>query len=229
MIIAIRPNRVVTRWGDEMIKGRINIQILVLNVSIGLVLAQSAFSYSVISDPDLFYAFFIKPKLIIEFNQLKDGTGFGDTPHELKSNNLFAGNQDCPAMSSGETGLAAHETQLAIRPYAFSNAWHFMGVDPNNSESFCNSVLWVDDGISTGSHQMAVIAAYGQSQPFVLHTNKGFMGILPDNRQETIFIFDDVSRVFSFETDFLKDVSVSDSDDTFLARVSDLHKSHKTD
>jgi hypothetical protein len=206
-----------------MIKGRNNIQILVLTVSLGLMLAQNAFAYSVIRDPNLFYAFFIKPQLIIEFTKLKDGTVFSDNSRKLKSNNLFAANQDCLAMSSGEPGFAANEKQLAIRPYAFSNAWHFMGVDPNNSESFCNSVLWIDEGISTGSQKMAVIAASGKSQPFVLHTNKGFIGILPDNPQETIFIFDDFSRVFSFETDFSKDVSVSDSDDTFMAKFANPH------
>jgi len=212
-----------------MIKGRINIQILVLITSIGLMAAQDALSYSVIKDPNLFYAFYIKPKLIIEFTKLKDGTGFSDNPHDLKSNILFAADQDCPAMSSGATGLAGDNTEWAIRPYAFSNAWHFMGVDPDKSDSYCNSVLWFDEGISSGNRQMAVLAASGRSQPFVLHTNKGFIGVLPDNPQETIFIFDDFSRVFSFETDFSKDVSVSDSDDTFMARQSDLHNYLKTD
>jgi hypothetical protein len=203
-----------------MIIDRITIKVLVLTASIGLMLAQNAFSYSVIRDPNLFYAFFIKPKLIIEFTKLKDGTGFSDNLNEMKSNILFAANQDCPAMSSGDSRLAGNETKLAIRPYAFSNAWYFMAVDSEQSESFCNSILWIDEGISTGSHKMAVVATSGQSQPFVLHTNKGFVGILPDNPQETIFIFDDFSRVFSFETEFSKDVSVSDSDDTFMAKFS---------
>ena len=203
-----------------MIRGRITIRVLVLTASIGLMLAQNAFSYSVIRDPNLFYAFFIKPKLIIEFTKLKDGTGFSDNPNEMKSNILFAANQDCPAMSSGDSRLAGNETKLVIRPYAFSNAWYFMGVDSEQSESFCNSILWIDEGISTGSQKMAVVATSGQSQPFVLHTNKGFVGILPDNPQETIFIFDDFSRVFSFETEFSRDVSVSDTDDAFMAKFS---------
>jgi hypothetical protein len=59
----------------------------------------------------------------------------------------------------------------------------------------------------------------GPSQPFAMYTNKGFMGIIPDTPQETLFLFENLHFIFSFETEFLKTAPVSESKASFFARI----------
>jgi hypothetical protein len=59
----------------------------------------------------------------------------------------------------------------------------------------------------------------GQSKPFAIYTNKGFMGIIPDTPQETLFIFENLHFIFSFETEFSKTAPVSESEASFLAQI----------
>ena len=66
---------------------------------------------------------------------------------------------------------------------------------------------------------MTVVAPSGKSAPFVLYTNKGFMGVVPDNPRETVFIFDNFSVVFSFETEFLRTPTTLNSKETFMAGI----------
>ena len=66
---------------------------------------------------------------------------------------------------------------------------------------------------------MAVSTNAERSQPFAMYTNKGFMGIIPDTPQETLFIFENLHFIFSFETEFAKTAPVSESKTSFLALV----------
>ena len=50
---------------------------------INLALASNVFSYSVITDPNVFYAFFEKPAKVIDFAELKDGTSYNNIPGRL--------------------------------------------------------------------------------------------------------------------------------------------------
>jgi len=49
-----------------------------------------------------------------------------------------------------------------------------------------------------------------------LFTNKGFMGVVPDNPQETVFIFDNFTAVFSFETAFLRPSTTLNTKASFM-------------
>ena len=87
------------------------------------------------------------------------------------------------------------------------------------TRTFRDSILWFDQGISTGDCSMAVSTNAGRSKPFAIYTNKGFMGIIPDTPRETLFIFENLHFIFSFETDFSKTAPVSESKASFYAKI----------
>ena len=191
-----------------------------LAMVICFVVVPSAFSYTIISDPNVFYSFFEKPKKIIEFTNLKDGTPYDGIPDKFRPNKYYVSEPDCLIIGTGEYDKAGGFEALAVRPGSFSNAWSFMGADPNKEGTYCEAVIWFDHGISTGSYKMMVSVTAGQSQPFVVYTNKGFIGILPDTPHEKTFIFDNFYLIFSFETEFTRVTPLSDSKElSFLAQL----------
>ena len=182
--------------------------------SIILFLAPNAFSFTMITDPQVFYAFFEKPTKTINFTELKDGTSYGTLQRQLASKISPDSESDC--LNPSGAGLEA----VPVLPGAFSDHWFFKGGDPANPSFSCDLILWFDQGISTGEHHLTVLAGNGCSQPFAMYTNKGFLGIVPDTPRETLFIFEDLHLIFSFETEFHKASPVSESRDSFLAKVS---------
>jgi hypothetical protein len=184
-----------------------------LIILINFALASNVFSYAVITDPNVFYAFFEKPAKIIDFTKLKDGTSYKNIPGRFEPDTFKVSELDCIKNHAGD--LKA----LTVWPTAFSNAWSFLGVDPVQAHAFGDVILWFDQGISTGDCNMAVSTNVGHSQPFAIYTNKGFMGIIPDTPQETLFIFENLHFVFSFETEFSKAAPVSESKISFLAQI----------
>jgi hypothetical protein len=180
---------------------------------INFALAPNVSSYTVITDPNVFYAFFEKPAKVIDFTELKDGTAYHSIPGRFESDNSKISETDCINNRTGDF------VALTVGPSAFSNAWSFQGADPVQAHSFCDAILWFDQGISTGDYSMAVSTNARRSQPFTMYTNKGFMGIIPDTPQETLFIFENLHFMFSFETGFSKTAPVSESKVSFLARI----------
>ncbi len=177
--------------------------------------AQCAWSYSIITDSNLFYSFFTQPHKIIEFNQLKDGTSFAQVHNSLEQNITHLANLDCLGPRKGDHGIK----KTTVQPNAFSDEWSFLVAISDRSKDFCRAVMWFDQGISSGSNQIVVIAASGKSKPFVLYTNKGFLGVVPDNSKETVFIFDGFSAIFGFETEFIEATTVHDSDRSYVAKI----------
>jgi hypothetical protein len=55
-----------------------------------------------------------------------------------------------------------------------------------------------------------------------MYTNKGFMGIIPDTPEETLFIFENLHFIFSFEADFSKTAPVSESKAALLAQLASI-------
>ena len=184
-----------------------------LIIFINFMLASNVFSYAVITDPNVFYAFFEKPAIIIDFTELKDGTSYGSIPGRLEPDDVKASEPDCINDQTEDYNA------LAVWPNAFSNAWSFQGVDPVQIHSFCEAILWFDQGISTGDFSLVVSTNGVRSQPFAMYTNQGFMGIIPDTPQETLFIFEKLHFIFSFETEFSKAAPVSESKASFLAKL----------
>lgn len=189
---------------------------LILALLTVLLPTQGAFSYTII-DVDLFYAFFEKPNKVIDFNELKDGSPIIKFSERYQLNTIYAAKPDCLVPGKSDESSFAGLEGIAIQPDAFSDDWSFMVVDPKKPDTFCAAVFWFDQGISSGKLNLAVIATSGHSKPFVLYTNKGGLGIVPDRPDETVFIFDNISTVFIFETDFPVSSSVSDQEDTDLA------------
>jgi hypothetical protein len=178
---------------------------------INFVLASNAFAYTVITDPNVFYVFFEKPAKVVDFTELKDGTSYSNIQDRLEPNAAMASDPGCINHRPGDF------KSLTVGPSAFSNAWSFLGADPVQGHSFCDAILWFDQGISTGEYGLAVSTNSERSQPFAMYTNKGFMGIIPDTPQETLFIFEDLHFIFSFESDFSKTIPVSDSNASLLS------------
>jgi len=178
---------------------------------INFVLASNVFSYSVITDPNVFYAFFEKPAKVIDFTELKDGTSYNNIPGRLEPDTFEVPEPDC--INNQATDIKA----LTVWSNAFSKAWSFRGSDPVQADAFHDEILWFDQGITTGDCSMAVSTNAERSQPFAMYTNKGFMGIIPDTPQETLFIFENLHFIFSFETEFAKTAPVSESKTSFLA------------
>jgi len=183
-----------------------------LIILINFMLASNVFSYAVITDPNVFYAFFEKPASVIDFSELKDGTSYDNLPGKFEPNTVKAAEPDCINNHTEDYNA------LAVWPNAFSNAWSFQGADPMQAHSFCDAILWFDQGISTGDFSLAVSTNAGRSQPFALYTNQGFMGIIPDTPRETLFIFKNLHFIFSFETEFSKTAPVSESKASYLAK-----------
>jgi len=184
-----------------------------LIIFINFMLASNAFSYAVITDPNVFYAFFEKPARVIDFTELKDGTSYGSISGKFESDTFKVSEPDCINNQTEDYNA------LAVWPNAFSNVWSFQGADPAQVHSFCEAILWFDQGISTGDFSLAVSTNAGRSQPFAMYTNQGFMGIIPDTPQETLFIFENLHFIFSFETEFSKATPVSESKASFLAKL----------
>ena len=177
--------------------------------------AQSAGSYSIITDSNLFYSFFTQPHKIIDFHELKDGTSFAQASNSLAQNITHLAKLDCLGPRKGDHGME----KTTVQPNAFSDEWSFLVANSDRSKDFCRAVMWFDQGISSGSNQIVVIAASGKSKPFVLYTNKGFLGVVPDNSKETVFIFDGFSAIFGFETEFIEASTVHDSGRSYVARL----------
>ena len=184
-----------------------------LIILINFVLASNVFSYAVITDPNVFYAFFEKPAKVIDFTELKDGTSYNNIPGRLEPDTIDEAEPDC--INNQAEDIKA----LTVWSNAFSNAWSFRGSDPVQAHSLRDAILWFDQGITTGDCSMAISTNAERSQPFAIYTNKGFMGIIPDTPQETLFIFENLHFIFSFETEFSKTAPVSGSKTSFLALV----------
>ena len=186
---------------------------MTLTILINLALATNVFSYTAITDPNLFYSFFEKPAKIIDFTELKDGTSY----------NNISGNFEPYIPKAAEPGCinngAGNLTALTVGSSAFSNIWSFQGAESVHAHSFCDAVLWFDQGISTGDYNLTVSTKAEHSKPFAIYTNKGFMGVIPDTPQETLFIFENLHFIFSFETEFTKTAPTSESNASFLAQI----------
>jgi hypothetical protein len=197
--------------GEPKREGGLRVKKVTLVLLINFVLASNAFSYSVITDPNIFYAFFAKPAKVIDFTELKDGTSYNNIPGRLEPDTFEVPEPDCINNQAGDIKA------LTVWSNAFSNAWSFRGSDPVQAHAFRDEILWFDQGITTGDCSMAVSTNAERSQPFAMYTNKGFMGIIPDTPQETLFIFENLHFIFSFETEFAKTAPVSESKTSFLA------------
>ena len=184
-----------------------------LTILISFAVASNVFAYTAITDPNVFYSFFEKPAKIIDFAELKDGTSYNNVTDRVEPDIPEASEPNCLNNRAGNLNA------LTVRPSAFSNTWSFQGVEPVQAQTFCDTVLWFDQGISTGYYNLAVSTKAGRSIPFAIYTNKGFMGIIPDTPQETLFIFENLHFIFSFETEFSKTAPVSESEASFLAQI----------
>ena len=196
---------------------------VVLVMILSLLPVPGTYAFTIITDPNVFYSFFEKPKTTIEFSQLRDGTTFSNIPDGLEPITSYAVKPACAFMRAENKTHANGSKSLAVRPNAFSSAWFFKVKNPENPDSYCDAVLWSDQGLSIANNSFTVVAASGQSQPFVLYTNKGFIGILPDDPQETIFILDRCTQVFIFETEFSRTASVLESGGSLMAYNQDDH------
>ena len=186
---------------------------MTLVLLINFALASNVFSYSVITDPNVFYAFFEQPAKVIDFTELKDGTSYHNIPGRLETDTFEVSEPDCINNQAGDIKA------LTVWSNAFSNAWSFRGSDPVQAHALRDEILWFDQGITTGDCSMAVSTNAERSQPFAMYTNKGFMGIIPDTPQETLFVFENLHFIFSFETEFSKAAPVSESKAAFYAQL----------
>ena len=177
------------------------------------------FSYSIITDPDVFYSFFEKPMTTIEFSKLKDGTSYENIRYRIKPDPLAGSEPQCSIIDNGDIHFTGSNNRISVRSDAFSDDWSFSAMDLKRPEVSCEAVIWFNQGISAGDSVMAVASSSGRSQPFVLYTNKGFMGVVPDNPRENVFIFDNFSAVFSFESEFLRLSTILNTTASLIAQV----------
>lgn len=192
---------------------------LVLIFLISCSMVPRVFAYTIITDPDVFYSFFEKPMTTIEFSKLKNGTSYENIRDKIKRD-PFAGSQPrCSIIGDGDQHSNGSRNSISVRSDAFSDDWSFSAMDLKPPQVSCEAVIWFNQGISAGDAIIAVASSTGESQPFVMYTNKGFMGVVPDNSRETVFIFDQVSAVFSFETEFLRPSTTLNTTASLIAQV----------
>jgi hypothetical protein len=175
---------------------------LALTLLISILMTPIAFSATVITDPNVFYSMFDHPDTTIDFSKLKDGISFGNIPAGYNSNTSYLDNPDDLIVYTGESDGAGGFKFIAVRPHAFSDDWSFKRVDPTDSKNTSEAVVWFGQGITAGSFEMIVYSTTPQSKPFVIYTEKGFIGIVPSSPLETRFIFEDLHIIFSLETGF---------------------------
>jgi hypothetical protein len=192
---------------------------LVYILLIGYVLVPRVFSYSIITDPDVFYSFFEKPMTTIEFTKLKDGTSYDKIRYRIIPDLFTVSEPQCSTINNGDMHFTGSHNKIPVRSDAFSDDWSFSARDLQRPDVSCEAVIWFNQGISAGDAKITVAASTGKSEPFVLYTNKGFMGVVPDNPQETEFIFDNFSAVFSFETQFLRPPTTLNTTASLIAQV----------
>lgn len=179
---------------------------LALVLLISLLLAPDALSFTIIKDIDEFYSMFGSPQKIIDFLKLKDGTSIEKILAGFEPETSFISGSDSCMILSGEKSGDSSLLPLAVSSQAFSDDWCFRGAHPTIAGLYCEVIIWFDQGITTGNYKMAVSVTAGDSEPFVMYTNKGFIGIIPTSPKETDFIFDNFTKVFGFETRFSKDI-----------------------
>ncbi len=166
-------------------------------------LASTASSYTVITDPNVFYSRYASPKQIIEFMQLKDGTSIENISNgSVPKTSLISDSNDNCIIPAGEKDGDDSPVSLTVNSDAFSDHWYFRGAHPATPGLFCEVIIWFDQGITSGKYNMVVSVAAGHSEPFAIYTSKGFIGVVPGSSKETNFIFDGFNKVFSFETGY---------------------------
>lgn len=192
---------------------------LIIILAISFLIIPKAFSYSIIRDPDLFYSFFEKPMTTINFTALKDGTPYEKIQFRIKSEASVVSEPQCTIFGKSDIYLTDTGNRISVKSDAFSNEWLFSARDLIKPEVSCETVLWFNQGISAGDSKITITSSTGKSEPFVLYTNKGFVGVVPDNPQETEFIFDNFSAVFSFESKFLMPATTLNSNRSLIAQL----------
>ena len=192
---------------------------LTIILALSFLIIPEAFSYSIIREPDLFYSFFEKPMTTIDFRALKDGTPYEKIQYRIKSEALVVSEPQCTIFGKSDINLTGAGKRISVKSDAFSNEWLFSARDLFHPEVSCETVLWFNQGISAGDSKITITSSTGKSEPFVLYTNKGFIGVVPDNPQETEFIFDNFSAVFSFESNFIKPSTTLNSNRSLIAQL----------
>jgi hypothetical protein len=177
---------------------------LILALLLSVLIAPLAHSAVVITDPDVFYSMFDYPDTTIDFLKLKDGTAFNNLPDHYKANTTYLNDPENLIVHTGKSNGNGGFHYIAVRPHAFSDEWSFERAHPTDLKNNRAAVVWFGQGITTGSFEMIVSSTTPQSKPFVIHTEKGFMGIVPSSPQETRFVFDDCHVIYSLETGFLR-------------------------
>jgi hypothetical protein len=155
----------------------------------------------------------------IDFTALKDGTPYEKIQHRIKSEAISVSEPQCTIFGKSEMQLSGTGSRISVKSDAFSNEWLFSARDLFQPEVSCETVLWFNQGISSGDSKITITSSTGKSEPFVLYTNKGFIGVVPDTPQETEFIFDNFSAVFSFESNFLKPSTTLNSNRSLIAQL----------
>lgn len=186
---------------------------------ISFMMVPKVFSFSIIQDPDVFYSFFEKPLTTVEFTKLKNGTSYEKIRYRNKPDAFIVPQPQCSIIGNGDIYAAGSHNSITVRSDAFSDDWTFSARDLKKPEVSCEAVIWFNQGISAGDSKIAVASSTGKSEPFVLYTNKGFMGVVPDNPRETVFIFDNFTAVFSFETQFLRPSTTINTTTSLMAQL----------
>jgi hypothetical protein len=209
---------------------------LALLILMILVLSTStASSYTLITDPDSFYSKYQNPRTLIEFTELKDGTAIENLLAGYKPQTFLVSNStDTCLMPTEEKADDDSPATLAVSSQAFSDEWSFHGADPRTPGLFCELITWFVQGITCGQYHMAVSVAGGRAQPFAMYTTSGFIGVVPSSPKETIFIFDNINTVYSFETGYSNNVEeqkimTPEKETTVFARLNqDRSGTHPT-
>jgi hypothetical protein len=197
--------------------------------------APVASSYTLITDPELFYSQYQNPRTVIEFTELKDGTAIENLLVGYKPQTILVSNStDTCLMPADEKADDDSPISLTVSSQAFSDDWSFHGADPETPGLFCELITWFVQGITCGQYHMAVSVAGGRSEPFAMYTTSGFIGVIPNSAQETVFVFDNINTVYSFETGYSniaeqQKILTPEKEATLFARLHQKHCATWTD
>ena len=178
---------------------------LATTLIITLAIATTGFSATVIRDPSVFYSLYGRPNNVLDFLKLKDGTSFNNIPDSYIPNTSYKDQPDNLIIHTGKSDGAGGFELIAVRSQAFSDVWSFKATHPEKPGTYRDAIVWFAQGITSGSNEMIITSTPHQSEPFVIYTEKGFIGVVPSSPQETLFIFEDLHLISRFETGFSED------------------------
>lgn len=164
---------------------------LVFASMVGLASASNAHAYQIIADQTIFSSLFQNPTGLIDFSQLKDGTGFD--PSALFS--PFVRSTSSPPFS------------ISVREEGWADEL-FIGTSTPGCSCGWTATTWYGDYIAPEFYNNIYIHSGRVAMPISVTTSVGFFGFVPDDESDSYYLLPNAVTVSSVRFGFMQASSV---------------------